>query len=194
MRVKNQAPGADPNDPYLLQLTERKFSCFSQKQPGWGFPEFLSIPVNVNAIAEDGSVSIDISVAGPQTVHKGSIEYRQELEITSSTETLPFGPKSCSWRLELTKNETSLACHLSMCLSDFEKSVGDVYSRNISALTVCLLDVATGESIASKSITGGYTFTSGGRLAGWENFIDLSLIDALQFVVVSVTVTWDPQV
>ncbi|KAI8904864.1 hypothetical protein EDD86DRAFT_258697 [Gorgonomyces haynaldii] len=168
----------------ILFESEPTFQQFSKQDPGWGFPEFLNLPLSPDVIQEDGTTVIEIQVFGPSTVNKCCILYQEKLSDQLPQETLSFGPSSCSWKLLIDQG-----LYLSPVLSDFELSLGDAFSRSISALTVKLLDPITKEAFESKSLTGGFLFDKDNLKAGWDTFTPV-----WKQCIVHCKIVWDPLV
>ncbi|KAI8928969.1 hypothetical protein BC831DRAFT_45025 [Entophlyctis helioformis] len=200
-------------DYVLTHVSEPSFTGFSAAQSGWGFEEFYQLPLPHDAISpEDGSVTIEVEVIGPQVIQTGTIQYEYTIphfagaargESSDPHISLPFGPSGCSWVAQVycQGNNESRGSHVSAYLSpiksDFEEALGPHWSRAISTFTIKLIHPATRQTIVSKSITGGFLFRDGeALLTGWDQLWPLDRIEealsGTDTLHLYVAVTWDP--
>ena len=188
------------------QTSEYSFTGFSAEQSGWGFQDFYPLPLPDDAIdPQDGSLHVVIDVSGTQTVPTSTVayEYRlNELHVSHMDSapafSLPFGPRDCSWVVEfhrLVGEANQMAVYIRPVLSEFEKSLGSLWSRQISTLVVQFLDPQSKQVLGSKSLTGGFIFSAkDNERAGWDQFWspqDFTNNGSPESVLLHVTVTWD---
>jgi hypothetical protein len=176
---------------YDTYVTDPSFDKFNAENSGWGFPEFLALPLDPTYLGLHGQTEIEIEVIGTQSINKNTLEYSELVSLSGAkVYSKEFGPNDFVWKLLIT-NTGQLSCHLVPCLSDLEKSLGADFNRRISSFTLKFHDADTSQPITSKSLTGGFEYTLDGEYAGWDNLLDLNQ-SGLKNIRIFALLTWDP--
>ncbi|KAJ3052392.1 hypothetical protein HK097_006350, partial [Rhizophlyctis rosea] len=218
-RVRRAVPGSpqiasigsspDITDEFLVTDTSdpTNFTGFSASLSGWGFPELLELSSLNEAVTYDGTFIIEADVIGDQTVDWAMYQYQWDipsfLQLTED-ETLsqPFGTVDCQWRLKIFRqgDKDGQGTHLSAYLiperSDKDVALGSVWSRPIVSLTIKIWTNDPNEVLVSKTLTGGYLFSSENLTSGWSQLYELSqlneVLDWYGTLCLQAEVVWNP--
>ncbi|KAI9102528.1 hypothetical protein DFS34DRAFT_683532 [Phlyctochytrium arcticum] len=214
-RVRRAIPGSptvggrEPDEEFLVTETALpNFDGFSKSMPGWGFPELLSLQTLSEAVTYDGTLVLDATIDGEQTIDWAVYQYQWDIpsfrqltedEILSQ----PFGPPDCQWKVRIHRHgtKTGQSSHFSSYLvpekSPKEVALGSAWTRPITALTLQIItDSRSASPLVSKTLTGGFIYADSSDAAGWDQLVDLdSLNQSLDWygtLSLRVVVQWDP--
>ncbi|TPX64321.1 hypothetical protein SpCBS45565_g05963 [Spizellomyces sp. 'palustris'] len=211
VRVRRAIPGSpivgvpDPIENYITTDTSApSFTGFSAAMSGWGFPELLDLQSLSDAVTYDGTLNLEADVIGEQVLDWAVYQYQWDIpsfrQLTEDeTQSQAFGPPECQWRIQIFRqgNKEGQGTHFSVYLipekSAQESALKSAWSRRIVSLTIKVH--AAGESLMTKTLTGGYIFDAESPACGWPQLVELSqLNDSIDWygtLSIQTEVTWE---
>jgi hypothetical protein len=174
---------------FILYQSEQDFNCFSEKQNGWGFEQFIPLDTLRDRIVIDQIVYIVIRVVGPTVSNAATLKYRETIKLSFLDNLIwscPFGVDSINWKIKFSiHNENGhsyIAAYLVPILSDYENE------RIICSFILKLF--INDQMVTQKCITNNMKLGAGTYKCGWNKLIDQAkVIDLVTFEAV---VIWDP--